>query len=209
MWNNELNFALIYFFHLACRGQDLLESLATCKLFLHALAYTHKHTHTPLPPLICITPSFSVIWNSQGISRPVRARVKPGVPGARADCPPSQPLARLCTSRVLSSIWTAYTDPLRAPVSPLSHFFFKQSVLKRCALDLYHLNRLISIPPVGSDCAYLQFYSQLKWNEARQTKLFPETTLLLFKSRGACQRVEAVFPCGLPDAHSSRRHVFN
>ena len=40
----------------------------------------------------------------RGISRPGRARVKPGVAGARADCPPSQPLGRLCTSRVLSSI---------------------------------------------------------------------------------------------------------
>lgn len=46
----------------------------------------------------------SAVWNCQGISRLVGARAKPGVPGARADCPPSQPLAWPCASRLLSSV---------------------------------------------------------------------------------------------------------
>lgn len=46
----------------------------------------------------------SAVWNCQGISRLVGARAKPGVPGARADCPPSQPLAWLFASRLLSSV---------------------------------------------------------------------------------------------------------
>lgn len=46
----------------------------------------------------------SALGKCQGISRLVGARAKPGVPGARADCPPSQPLAWLCASRLLSSV---------------------------------------------------------------------------------------------------------
>lgn len=62
-------------------------------LDLPARAGRSRHTFPP-----------SARWNWQGISRLVGARAKPGVPGARADCPPSQPLAWLCASRHLSSV---------------------------------------------------------------------------------------------------------
>ncbi len=171
--------------------------------YIHTHTHTHTHTRTHLAWVICNTPSFLSVWNGQGISRPVRARVKPGVPGARADCPPSQPLARLCTSRVLSSISIAKSWSSTSTGESTFPLFFQLKCDKK--VRAWPLPPLLSClksplsPLTASFCTFTLIYVNYSClcalcsiNKARR-----EPLLLLFQSlggcSGACQGAEAVF----------------
>lgn len=105
--------------------------------------HQHRWAGSHLPP--------SDPGSCQGISRLVGARAKPGVPGARADCPPS----RLCASRLLSSVsieksWSC-TSPGESTLTLSSSFCLQ---IKSCALDLCHLRPALYFSP---DCVSLYF----------------------------------------------------